>query len=71
MTVDLSVRERQVVGLLADGYDRHSIAEELGLSPDTIRTYIRRLCEEFGVPSAQLPGVLGVLPSEISAKEEA
>jgi PAS domain S-box-containing protein len=35
----LSYRERQVLGLLAHGHDGPAIAERLGLSPETVRSY--------------------------------
>ena len=45
----LSLREREVLELLARGRAYKQIAEELGISIDTIRTYIRRIYEKLQV----------------------
>ncbi|HWI55592.1 MAG TPA: response regulator transcription factor, partial [Bacillota bacterium] len=47
----LSGRERQVLQLLAQGYAYKQIADELGVSMDTTRTYIRRIYEKMHVHS--------------------
>lgn len=39
---DLTEREREVVGLVAQGMSNHEIAEELVLSPATARTHVSR-----------------------------
>jgi DNA-binding NarL/FixJ family response regulator len=41
----LSPREREVVQLLANGFTGAEIAEQLVLSPDTVRTHIRNAME--------------------------
>jgi DNA-binding NarL/FixJ family response regulator len=38
----LSAREREILRLLSDGRSNKEIAEALGISPDTVRTYVRR-----------------------------
>jgi DNA-binding NarL/FixJ family response regulator len=48
---DLSARERQVLQLLAQGYAYKQIGDELGVSMDTTRTYIRRIYEKLHVHS--------------------
>jgi len=48
---DLSARERQVLQLLAQGYAYKQIADELSVSMDTTRTYIRRIYEKLHVHS--------------------
>ena len=45
----LSRRETEVVELLAQRLSRKEIAERLGLSPDTVKTYTRTLYEKLGV----------------------
>jgi DNA-binding NarL/FixJ family response regulator len=48
---DLSTRERQVLQYLAQGYAYKQIGDELGVSMDTTRTYIRRIYEKLHVHS--------------------
>ncbi|GAA1609883.1 response regulator [Actinoplanes couchii] len=45
----LSERELQVVRLVARGYSNQRIADELFLSPETVRTYLRRMFAKLGV----------------------
>jgi len=47
----LSPREEAVLNCLAKGYTYKLIADELGISIDTIRTYIRRIYEKLHVQS--------------------
>jgi DNA-binding CsgD family transcriptional regulator len=49
--VDLSRRQHEVLGLLANGYGAKSIARELGLAQTTVRTYIRVILRELGAHS--------------------
>jgi DNA-binding NarL/FixJ family response regulator len=42
MTTDLSVRERQVVGLLAEGWTHKDIALVLTVGQETVKEYARR-----------------------------
>jgi DNA-binding NarL/FixJ family response regulator len=44
----LSPREREVLGLLADGYQGPEIADRLFLSLETVRTYIRNGTNKLG-----------------------
>ncbi|HWQ90812.1 MAG TPA: response regulator transcription factor [Clostridia bacterium] len=48
---ELSARERQVLQFLAQGYAYKQIGEELGVSMDTTRTYIRRIYDKLHVHS--------------------
>jgi DNA-binding NarL/FixJ family response regulator len=45
----LSVREQQVLDLLAQGYPYKGIAANMGLSLSTIRTYVQRIYEKLHV----------------------
>ena len=47
----LSTRERQVLQCLAQGHAYKQIGDELGVSIDTTRTYIRRIYEKLHVHS--------------------
>jgi NarL family two-component system response regulator LiaR len=43
----LSAREREILRLLSEGKSNKVIAEELVISPDTVRTYIRRAMDKL------------------------
>ena len=45
----LSTREREVLALLAVGLTNRAIGEELYLSTDTVKTYVRRVYAKLGV----------------------
>lgn len=45
----LSLREQEVLALLALGYSNPEVAEELFLSVDTVKTYVRRVFAKLGV----------------------
>ncbi|AHH96243.1 response regulator transcription factor [Kutzneria viridogrisea] len=45
----LSVRERQVLDLLADGRSNSAIARELGLTEATVKSYVSTLLTKLGV----------------------
>lgn len=47
----LTSRERQILGLVADGKENKQIARELGLAEDTIKTYLRNLFTRWSVSS--------------------
>jgi DNA-binding NarL/FixJ family response regulator len=44
----LSPRERQILDLLAEGLTGHAIAEQLVLSPETVRTHVRNATTKLG-----------------------
>ena len=48
---DLSPREREVLELLAGGYIYKEIGDKLGISPETVRTYVKNICEKMHVRS--------------------
>lgn len=45
----LSERERQVLGMIADGKSVPTIAQELHLAPTTVKTYVGTLYQKLGV----------------------
>lgn len=47
----LSPREREVLQLVADGFENKQIAAELDISQATVKTYLRGVFERFGVSS--------------------
>jgi DNA-binding NarL/FixJ family response regulator len=46
---DLSPREKEVLEYLANGYIYKEIADKLGISYETVKTYIRRIYEKLHV----------------------
>lgn len=48
-SVELSRRERQCLGLAAQGKDDWAIGQLLGLSPKTVHSYFKRLMQRLGV----------------------
>jgi two-component system, NarL family, nitrate/nitrite response regulator NarL len=48
---DLTDREQDVLGLLADGLEQDAIARELFISPKTVSTHIQRILTKLGVHS--------------------
>lgn len=47
----LSAREREVLGLLATGYIYKEVADQLGITVETVRTYVKRICLKLHVRS--------------------
>jgi DNA-binding NarL/FixJ family response regulator len=47
----LTPRERQILGLLADGLTQDQIAEQLVIAPKTVATHIERILGKLGVQS--------------------
>jgi two-component system, NarL family, nitrate/nitrite response regulator NarL len=45
----LTGREREILGLTADGYSAPEIADQLTLSPATVRTHLQHLYDKLGV----------------------
>ena len=48
---ELTVRERELLDLLAQGYRYKEIGEQLGIALDTVRTHIRHIYEKMQVRS--------------------
>lgn len=47
----LSPREREVITLVAAGRTTNEIADDLGLSPLTIKTHVERILAKYGAPT--------------------
>ena len=48
---ELSPREKEVLDLLAGGYIYKEIGDKLGISPETVRTHVKNICEKMHVRS--------------------
>jgi DNA-binding CsgD family transcriptional regulator len=48
---ELSAREREVLDLLASGYIYKEIGDKLGIGVETVRTYVKNICEKMHVRS--------------------
>ncbi|ADI13356.1 transcriptional regulator, LuxR family [Truepera radiovictrix DSM 17093] len=48
-TPQLTEREREVLGLLAQGLSNRAIGERLGISERTVKTHVANLFDKFGV----------------------
>jgi DNA-binding NarL/FixJ family response regulator len=48
---NLSPREQQVLGLLASGYLYKEIGDRLGIGTETVRTYVKNICQKMHVRS--------------------
>jgi DNA-binding CsgD family transcriptional regulator len=71
--LDLTLRERQVIDLLAEGMSTSEIAGQLGISGRTVKMFTARLMERFHVdrarrlPSAYYDAVGARPPSALAA----
>src|SRR5690606_1678437 len=54
----LSMREREVLAMLALGASNAQIAAELYLSVDTVKTYVRRVFQKLGVHNRTQAAIL-------------
>lgn len=61
----LSPREREVLGLLARGHTGEQIAEQLVLSPETVRTHIRNAREKLGASTRVEAVTMALVAREI------
>ena len=67
----LSVRERQILGMIAGGDSGAQIAEFLVLSPETVRTHIRNAMSKLGASSRAQAVALAFQRNEIGDQPEA
>lgn len=42
--MDLSIRETEIIALIANGFSDKEIAQKLSISPRTIQTHVTRIC---------------------------
>ena len=47
MTIELSAREQEVLGLLMEGLTNRDIGKRIGLSDSTVSTYKRRIMRKL------------------------
>lgn len=67
----LSAREREVLGLLAQGQPQQRVARELGLKPSTVGTYRSRAYEKLGVSNkGELAELIGAHASSQAPRAE-
>ena len=45
----LAPREREVLDLLASGFVYKEIADQMGISSETVRTYVKSICKKLHV----------------------
>ncbi|MFJ2867666.1 response regulator transcription factor [Kitasatospora sp. NPDC087314] len=57
----LTLREKEVLSLLAEGLTYGSIARKLGISPHTVDTHLRRLRRKTGAANRTQLAILGHL----------
>jgi DNA-binding NarL/FixJ family response regulator len=58
MRLPLSDRQRAIVSLIADGYTRGEIAEELDIGRTVVRHEIAVLCSRYGCSTQDLPAAV-------------
>ena len=66
----LSVREREILGLIASGDSGAQIAEALVLSPETVRTHIRNAMSKLEAHTRVHAVAIALRQGEIGEPEE-
>jgi len=66
--IPLTKREREILGLLAEGLSGAQIAGELVLSPETVRTHVRNAMTKLGASTRSQAVALALKGQEISAE---
>jgi DNA-binding CsgD family transcriptional regulator len=66
MRVPLTRREREILGLLAEGLSGAQIAGELVLSPETVRTHVRNAMAKLGASTRSQAVALALKSNEIN-----
>jgi DNA-binding CsgD family transcriptional regulator len=65
----LTARQREIVGLLAEGMSGTDIAAKLILSPDTVRTHIRNAMAKLGASTRSQAVVLALQHDDLADEE--
>jgi DNA-binding CsgD family transcriptional regulator len=68
--VPLTKREREILGALAEGLSGAQIAEQLVLSPETVRTHVRNAMAKLGASTRSQAVALALRQNQISAERE-
>jgi DNA-binding CsgD family transcriptional regulator len=69
--VPLTRREREILGLLAEGMSGAQIATKLVLSPETVRTHVRNAMAKLGASTRSQAVALALRSHEIAGDAEA
>ncbi len=69
--VPLTRREREILGSLAEGMSGAQIAEQLVLSPETVRTHVRNAMTKLGASTRSQAVALALQHREITGEEPA
>ena len=69
--VPLTKREREILGALAEGMSGAQIAEQLVLSPETVRTHVRNAMSKLGASTRSQAVALALQHREITTDPEA
>lgn len=64
----LSPREREIFGMLAEGMTLQSIADELGLSRETVKTHLRNGASKIGAKTRTAAVVAAIRSGELGAQ---
>jgi DNA-binding CsgD family transcriptional regulator len=67
----LTRREREILGLLAEGMSGAQIAGKLVLSPETVRTHVRNAMAKLGASTRSQAVVMAMQSNEIAGEEGA
>lgn len=68
---NLTMRQRQILELIADGHDNHAIAEQLRISYGTVRQHVHALYNSLGVSSraqAVIAALRGLPPDRATGR---
>jgi len=68
--VPLTKREREILGALAEGLSGAQIAEQLVLSPETVRTHVRNAMAKLGASTRSQAVALALQQHQIEAEVE-
>jgi DNA-binding CsgD family transcriptional regulator len=69
--VPLTRREREILGALAEGMSGAQIAEQLVLSPETVRTHVRNAMSKLGASTRSQAVALALQHGQITTDAEA